>query len=70
QLRECVMEAMENFEPAERSVVILRDIEGIDYDEISRILKIPLGSVKSKLSRAREKLKQKLVRKMGEKNEL
>jgi len=61
---------MENFEPAERSVVILRDIEGIDYDEISRILKIPLGSVKSKLSRAREKLKQKLVRKMGEKNEL
>ena len=70
QLRECVMEAMEGFEPAERSVVILRDLEGMEYDEISKVLKIPLGSVKSKLSRAREKLKQKLARRLGEKNEL
>jgi len=70
QLRECVMEAMEGFESAERSVVILRDLEGMEYNEIGKVLKIPLGSVKSKLSRAREKLKQKLARKLGEKNEL
>ena len=50
----------------ERSIVILREMQGLEYEEVSKILKIPLGSVKSKLSRAREKLKAKLMKKMGE----
>lgn len=41
-----------------RSVVILRDIEGREYEEIARILNISLGTVKSRLSRARLALRK------------
>lgn len=41
-----------------RSVIILRDIEGREYDEIAKILKISLGTVKSRLSRARLALRK------------
>jgi RNA polymerase sigma-70 factor (ECF subfamily) len=44
--------------PAEfRSAVILADIEGLDYEEISRAAGIPLGTIKSRLARARFKLR-------------
>ena len=39
-----------------RQVIVLRDIQGRDYDEIAGVLELPLGTVKSRLSRAREKL--------------
>ena len=39
-----------------RQVIVLRDIQGMDYDEIAGVLELPLGTVKSRLSRAREKL--------------
>ena len=37
-----------------RTVLVLRDIEGLSYEEISRITDAPLGSVKARLHRARE----------------
>ncbi len=40
-------------------IIILRDIFEKEYEEISEIMKIPLGTVKSRLSRARHELKQK-----------
>lgn len=43
-----------------RAVVVLRDIEGQSYSEIAEALDIPEGTVKSRLSRARETLKAKL----------
>ena len=43
-----------------RIVIVLRDIEGFSYDEISDILKISLGTVKSRLWRARQALKKEL----------
>jgi len=61
-----VMSELEDFPAGERSVIILRDMQELEYGEISGILKIPLGSVKSKLSRARERLKAKLAKKMGD----
>jgi RNA polymerase sigma-70 factor (ECF subfamily) len=42
------------------SVVVLRDVEGLSYDEISEITGYNLGTVKSKLFRAREELRKKL----------
>lgn len=43
-----------------RAVVVLRDIEGLSYEEISQITGYNLGTVKSRLSRARQQLRDKL----------
>lgn len=43
-----------------RVVILLCDIEGFTYEEISKILDIPIGTVRSRLHRARNMLKEKL----------
>jgi len=43
-----------------RSAVVLRDIHGYSYDEIAQVLDVNVGTVKSRISRAREKLRGKL----------
>jgi RNA polymerase sigma-70 factor (ECF subfamily) len=53
ELRSCVVRALQDLDDDHRAVVVLRDIEGLDYREISEILEIPAGTVKSRLHRAR-----------------
>lgn len=65
ETRKMIMDALESFDAQTRSIIILRDMQGLEYEEISEVLKLPLGSVKSKLNRGREKLKEKLLRKAG-----
>ena len=51
-----------------RTVIILCDLEGFKYDEMAKILDVPIGTVRSRLHRARNLLKEKLTeyaRKMG-----
>jgi RNA polymerase sigma factor (sigma-70 family) len=51
-----------------RTVIILCDVEGFTYEEMSKILDIPIGTVRSRLHRARMLLKEKLAKyakKMG-----
>jgi RNA polymerase sigma-70 factor (ECF subfamily) len=43
-----------------RTVILLCDIEGFKYEEISKIIDIPIGTVRSRLHRARNMLKEKL----------
>lgn len=43
-----------------RTVIVLCDLEGFSYDEIAKILDIPVGTVRSRLHRARNLLKEKL----------
>ncbi len=43
-----------------RTIIILCDLEGFTYDEMSKILDIPIGTVRSRLHRARNLLKEKL----------
>lgn len=49
-----------------RDVLVLRDIQGFSYEEIGDILNIPEGTVKSRLSRARNMLKNFLIKVIGE----
>ncbi len=54
-----------------RTVIILCDLEGFKYEEMAKILDIPIGTVRSRLHRARNLLKEKLseyAKKMGYKN--
>jgi len=45
--------------PAEfRSVVVLADIQGLDYAEVAAVLRAPLGTIKSRLARARLRLRE------------
>jgi RNA polymerase sigma-70 factor, ECF subfamily len=47
--------------PASRSVLVLREYEGLSYQEISETLQIPLGTVMSRLSYARGRLRRELA---------
>ncbi|MBM4776727.1 MAG: sigma-70 family RNA polymerase sigma factor [Archangiaceae bacterium] len=54
--RQLVHQAIEELDEEQRSLVVLRDVEGLSYDEIMEITELPEGTVKSRLHRAREKL--------------
>ena len=56
--KEIVTHAVQKLEPAFRAVVVLRLIEGYSTEETAQLLKIPLGTVLSRLSRAQKKLKE------------
>lgn len=57
-----VRDTIDTMSAGEKEILMLRDLQGMPYEEISEILDIPLGTVKSKLSRARTSLKNKLKR--------
>ena len=44
-----------------KSVIILRDIQGLGYKQISNIVGVPLGTVKSRINRARLQLQLDLI---------
>jgi RNA polymerase sigma-70 factor (ECF subfamily) len=54
--------AIETLSPEQKEVVVLRDIQGLSYEEIARITRLNLGTVKSRLARARMELRDKLKR--------
>ena len=60
-----VQAALDALDDEFRTVVVLRDIEDLAYDEIGAILDIPEGTVKSRLSRAREALRERLKEVLG-----
>jgi RNA polymerase sigma-70 factor, ECF subfamily len=51
--RERLDKKLKGLGPAHRTVLVLRDIEGLSYEEIARITDAPIGSVKGRLHRAR-----------------
>jgi len=57
---ERVRRALDELEDEFRMVIVLRDIEEMDYGQIARVLELPPGTVKSRLHRARMLLKEKL----------
>jgi RNA polymerase sigma-70 factor (ECF subfamily) len=55
-----IQRAIDTLPAGQRAVVVLRDIEGLSYEEVSSITGLNLGTVKSKLSRARLELRDRL----------
>lgn len=56
-----VEQALSQVKESFRVAVVMRDIEGLSYEEIAEILQVSLGTVKSRILRGREALKQRLA---------
>ena len=59
-LGHAVRRAIARLRPDHRAVIVLREFEELEYEEIARILDIELGTVKSRLARARAQLREAL----------
>ena len=62
EARETVHEALQKLSPELREAVILRDLQDMDYREIATVLKVPEGTVKSRINRGRGELARLLQR--------
>jgi RNA polymerase sigma-70 factor (ECF subfamily) len=58
ELCDLVQKALGQLDDEHRTIIVLRDIEGMDYAQIADVLAMELGTVKSRLSRARAALRQ------------
>jgi RNA polymerase sigma-70 factor (ECF subfamily) len=56
--KKAVHNALYKLDDDQRAVIVMRDIQGLSYEEIADVLQCPLGTVKSRLSRARLNLKE------------
>jgi RNA polymerase sigma factor (sigma-70 family) len=54
-------QALEELPVEFREIVVLRDLEGLSYKEIARVADLPVGTVMSRLARARKRLEQGLA---------
>src|SRR5262245_2527814 len=57
-----IQQALEKLSKDHRSIIVLRDIEGFSYNEIADVLKVSVGTVKSRLAQTRGDLKKSLMR--------
>jgi RNA polymerase sigma-70 factor, ECF subfamily len=66
EIARMVQEALTKISPELREAVILRDLQDLDYKEIAQVLRIPEGTVKSRISRGRAELARLLERNKGQ----
>lgn len=66
EVRERVEAALREVPEAFRTVVVLRELEGLAYEEIAEILQVNLGTIKSRLTRGRAALRALLAPKLEE----
>ncbi|MGA2265480.1 MAG: RNA polymerase sigma factor [Phycisphaerae bacterium] len=59
-LRMDIAEAILALEPPYREIIVLRELQGMTYDEIAAVLRVPRGTVESRLFRARRRLQELL----------
>lgn len=64
--RQMISEAMDELDEVQRAVVVLRDVEGLTYDEIASLTDLNIGTVKSRINRGRTKLKALLMEKFSQ----
>lgn len=61
EIKKFINEAINSLSEEHKLVIVLRDIQGFSYNEIASITKTPEGTVKSRINRARQALKEILV---------
>ena len=66
ELKVRIQQALAQLSPELREAVVLRDLEDMDYKEIAQVLRIPEGTVKSRISRGRGELARLLQRIEGQ----
>lgn len=59
--KELIQEAVDKLDDTQRTVVVLRDVEGLSYEEISEVTDLNIGTVKSRINRGRKKLQETLI---------
>lgn len=59
--RAALLDAIANLPPDFREVIVLRDVEDLSYEELAQMLEIPVGTVRSRLFRARAELKSRIA---------
>ena len=60
ELNQKIRDALSELTPEHRTVILLREVEGLSYDEISEIVQCPKGTVMSRLHYARSRLRMRL----------
>jgi len=63
-----ILQALDNLSAEHKAAIVLRDVKGLSYEEIAEILEVSLGTVKSRISRGRNQLKNEIL-KIREQNE-
>jgi RNA polymerase sigma-70 factor (ECF subfamily) len=66
ELHQLVLDALGRLDAEYRAVLVMRDVEGFDYQQMADVLALPLGTLKSRLFRARMALKDELGPHLGE----
>jgi RNA polymerase sigma-70 factor (ECF subfamily) len=61
EVQQCVQRALNNLDPDDAQIILLRDLQDVPYEEIAATLDVPVGTVKSRLHRARQALKASLA---------
>jgi len=61
EIQQRVQVALNSLSPKDATLIVLRDMQDVPYEEVARVLGVPLGTVKSRLHRARLTLKAKLT---------
>ena len=59
---ELLHQALEELPPAFREVLVLLELEGLSYKEIADVVGVPIGTVMSRLARARRRLRESVIR--------
>jgi RNA polymerase sigma-70 factor (ECF subfamily) len=65
EVHERVMAELDRLDEDHRSVLVLRDIEGLDYQQIAEVLELAVGTVKSRIHRARMEMRSRLREVVG-----
>jgi RNA polymerase sigma-70 factor, ECF subfamily len=61
EIQQCVQQALNSLDGDDAQIILLRDLQDVSYEDIARTLDVPVGTVKSRLHRARQALRTSLA---------